>query len=374
MRAEGILSIFLEDSPKTPSNKDVVKTHTKKILLEIFPVRFFLRIFLQGGQRMDVSGFAQKLLHSSWQEKVSDVYLLPRKKSFEIFFRRQNRRWLHETLPEEDGRQLVRHFKFLANMDIAEKRKPQLGAFTSQMNDLQIRLRLSSVGDYLGAESLVLRFFQEDESITNRYLLYPQNYLESQTKKRGLHLFVGPTGSGKTTLMYRLAKNHPHFQQVITIEDPVEIEEQSFLQLQTNAQIGLTYEALIKVCLRHRPDCLIIGEIRDGETAMMVLRAALTGHVVFATLHAKNLAETYTRLEELGLKKAQVESVMQSVTFQRMVEIICPVCGNTKNLDCQKIHDACLVSVHPAQKWSQQLRKAWAYGFINADTYLQEKD
>lgn len=322
---------------------------------------------------MDIQVFAQRLLLAGWEKKVSDVYLLPQKERLMIYFRSQDQRQVFAELKKEAGGQLIRHFKFLAHMDIAEKRKPQLGAFTSEVKGEKVRLRISSVGDYLGEESLVLRFFQKNTQLQKNYLLFEKDYLLTQIQRRGLHLFVGPTGSGKTTLMYQLAKEQKNFQQIITIEDPVEIEEDSFLQLQTNSKIGLNYEALIKVCLRHRPDCLIIGEIRDEETCQMVLRAALTGHVVLATLHGKNLPEIFLRLEELGLSKSQIEKVIQTITFQRMVTVPCKFCQEKKQF-CETCQQGCLVSVYPKESFAKKLRKAWAYGFISKDSYKKEKD
>lgn len=259
-------------------------------------------------------------------------------------------------------------------MDIAEVRKPQLGAFTYPLGEAEVRLRMSSVGDYLGKESLVIRFFQKNEERAVQYLLPLKKSLFQGLNKRGLHLFVGPTGSGKTTLMYHVAKNEANFQQVITIEDPVEIEEPTFLQLQTNPKINLTYEALIKVCLRHRPDCLIIGEIRDIETAQMVFRASLTGHVVFATLHAKNRAEVYERLAELGLSGESLGHVLHSLIFQRMLPLVCAFCqleGREKNGFCPHCKEACLVD---GSDFNHQLRKAYAYGYLSAANYQREKD
>lgn len=321
---------------------------------------------------MDVKTYAQHLIEQSYKEKVSDVYLLKEKDKLQIYFRKHTKRYLHDSLEKNIGQQLIRHFKFLAHMDIAEKRKPQLGAFTSWVKDEELRLRLSSVGDYLGEESLVLRFFQKTPEIGKNYLLFEEEKLLNLLKKRGLHLFVGPTGSGKTTLMYRLAKRHPNFQQVITIEDPVEIEEESFLQLQTNHKIGLDYETLIKVCLRHRPDCLIIGEIRDQETAQMVFRAALTGHVVLATLHGKNLKEIFSRLEELGISRKQTKEIVRCITFIRMVQVPCKF-QCEKNSHCDTCKAATLTAIYPLEDLFTKLKRAWAYGFITDEIFYQEE-
>ena len=141
-------------------------------------------------------------------------------------------------------------------------------------------------GDYRGYESLVIRLLHDEE----RELRFWFDQLPDLKKKlagRGLYLFAGPVGSGKTTLMHALAQERFADQQVMSIEDPVEIKQDNMLQLQLNDQIGMTYDNLIKLSLRHRPDLLIIGEIRDRETARAVVRASLTGVTVFSTIHAK---------------------------------------------------------------------------------------
>ena len=139
-----------------------------------------------------------------------------------------------------------------------------------------------------------------------------------KTVRRGLYLFSGPVGSGKTSLMYRLALKEKR--QVITIEDPVEIEEPFFLQLQINPKIAQTYDTLLKLALRHRPDLLIIGEIRDESTAHAAVRAALTGHRVFATVHARNLEGTLIRIHELTKKKEELSECLAGVIYQELLE------------------------------------------------------
>lgn len=134
--------------------------------------------------------------------------------------------------------------------------------------------------------------------------------------ERGLFLFSGPTGSGKTTLMYHIARQVQG--RVITIEDPVEIEEPAFLQLQTNDKIDQTYDQLIKLSLRHRPDLLIIGEIRDKVTAKAAVRAALTGHTVLATVHAKGVKETKSRFIDLVGQVSELENCLNGVVYQEL--------------------------------------------------------
>lgn len=202
-------------------------------------------------------------------------------------------------------------------MDVGEKRKAQLGAISYRIEDQEQRLRLSTVGDYRGQESLVIRFLHPLSNIQLDYF-FPDDLplIREKIQEAGLYLFSGPTGSGKTTLMYHLAKGCSG--QVISIEDPVEIEEPAFLQLQTNLKIQQTYDQLIKLSLRHRPDLLIIGEIRDQTTAQAAVRAALTGHTVFATVHGKGVSETKERLIDLLGEATDIDSCLNAVFYQQL--------------------------------------------------------
>lgn len=215
---------------------------------------------------------------------------------------------------------------------------------------------------------MVIRFLHRfGEQAEHFFFPHQLNEIEASCQKRGLYLFSGPVGSGKTTTMYRVAKQRSGEQQVIAIEDPVEIEEKRFLQLQTNEKIQLTYEALIKVCLRHHPDILIIGEIRDGETAQAVIRAALTGHTIFATIHARNLLGVQRRLIELGGPEHELAECLQGIIYQQILTTTInkeQVAGIL--YDYFFFKEAVIKS-----SWQKNLRKAWAYGFITEKTYFQ---
>jgi len=205
-------------------------------------------------------------------------------------------------------------------MDVSERRKVQLGAITYSLPNKTQRLRLSTVGDYQHKESLVVRFLHQFGQSSEVYHLPEQlAVIEQNCKQRGLYLFCGPVGSGKTTLMYKLARKNNG--QVITIEDPVEIEEPHFLQLQVNEKIQQTYEELIKLSLRHHPDVLIIGEIRDSKTIQGAIRAALTGHCVYATLHAASLESAHARIFELGGEESLLNECLRGVIYQELFSV-----------------------------------------------------
>ncbi|KXT75383.1 competence type IV pilus ATPase ComGA [Streptococcus sp. DD12] len=266
-----------------------------------------------------VQRLAKDLIAQAVQSQAQDIYLIPRKDEYECFLRVGDKRQAVGTYPLEKGKQLISHFKFLAGMNVGEQRRTQLGSCDYLWSGHQtVSLRLSSVGDYRSLESLVLRVLYDGERDLN-FWFSGFEQVESILAGRGLYLFSGPVGSGKTSLMYQLARTHFKNQQTLTIEDPVEIKQEDMLQLQLNDSIGMTYDNLIKLSLRHRPDLLIIGEIRDSETARAVIRASLTGATVFSTIHAKSIPGVYARLIELGVSPQELANCLQGIIYQRLI-------------------------------------------------------
>lgn len=202
-------------------------------------------------------------------------------------------------------------------------RRPQLGAFKFTYAHQKINLRLSSVGDYQGRESLVIRFIYPLNDISFNFLVPHQwDILQEYRQQRGLILFAGPMGAGKTTTMYQLARQLLPKQVVLTIEDPVEIDHPGFIQLQVNELAGMDYESLLKLGLRHRPDVFIIGEIRDSQTAAMSVQAALSGHLVLGTIHARNAYGVVSRLQQLGIDSYYLQQVLTAVSYQRLIPLV----------------------------------------------------
>lgn len=320
---------------------------------------------------LDIRKLSHELIQWGVEHHAQDLYVLPKGETMELFFRYGKSKVIFKKIPLDEGEKLIFHFKFIGGMDVGERRKTQMGAATYEIGGLQRRLRLSTVGDFKNRESLVIRFLHQfGEESENFFLPKQLIEIEKNSYKRGLYLFSGPVGSGKTTVMYRIAKQNGFARQVITIEDPVEIEDEDFLQLQTNEKINLTYEALIKVCLRHRPDILIIGEIRDQKTAGAAIRAALTGHTVFATLHARNLAGVYQRLLELGSQQGELEECLQGIIYQRMLT---STTNRTKNEGI--LFDYSFRGLQQtSSNWNENLRKVWAYGFISEAVFYEEKE
>ena len=262
---------------------------------------------------------AKELIKQAVAIGVYDIYLTVHSAVYRIYFRDNQARFLHEELSEAEGQALLAHFKFLAGMNTGERRRSQLGSCWYGLDDeMDRRLRLSTVGDFEGRETLVIRILHES-SQELKFWFEDRAFLESLSCGRGLYLFAGPVGSGKTSLMMDLARRYFSKKQVMTIEDPVELVESDFVQLQVNEVIGNGYDELIKLSLRHRPDLLIVGEIRDEQTARAVLRASLTGYTVFSTVHARSVSGVWSRLLELSLSEWELKNSLRAVIYQRLI-------------------------------------------------------
>lgn len=267
---------------------------------------------------MKIKNEALDVIKKAVDLRASDVFFMPKEMGVEIDFRINRGVMNYKMLSIDNGSEIINWFKFSAQMDIAEHRRPQNGSMIFEDDEKKYYLRFSSVGDYLGKESLVIRIIY---SLSESRYFFPEQFeiLERLSKKRGLIITSGPTGSGKTTTMYELAKRLCNNQVVMTIEDPVEIHESRFLQSQVNLSAGISYMELLKAALRHRPDILIIGEIRDSETARLAVDAALSGHLVLATVHAKSTYQTVSRLISLGVGKVELSNCLTAVSYQRLL-------------------------------------------------------
>lgn len=269
---------------------------------------------------MKVDDFAKEMFNNAQKNNASDIYLLPSDNKYKVYFRVFDICQDFVIMDKETAVKLIVHLKFIANMNVGENRRIQLGATNYDIEGKIIRLRISTVGDYRNQESMVIRLLHDFVKEEVRFILPEQkNQIVDLIEERGLYLFCGPVGSGKTTLMNYLAEKIFENQQIISIEDPVEIENRQILQLQINRAIGLSYSELIKLSLRHRPDLLIVGEIRDSETARSVIHAALTGYTVFSTVHAKSPSSIVSRMIELGITSSEMEHTLKGSVYQRVL-------------------------------------------------------
>ena len=255
---------------------------------------------------------------------------------------------------------MINYFKFIAQMDVSEHRRPQVGSYIFKNNKQSqvVFLRFSVLGEFSGKESLVIRLINSIQN--NRYFFIEQvDLLTAAAIKRGLILTSGPTGSGKNSTMYYLAKKLAHQKVVMTIEDPVEVFEPEFLQTQINLEAGIDYESLLKAALRQRPDILIIGEIRDKVTARLAVDAALSGHLVLATVHARSTLQTIARLKGLGIDSVELANCLNCVSYQRLIQTI-------------DGEIACLLDIASGETLHKEINKSKTGDFINWRENLAE--
>ncbi|MEB6547515.1 GspE/PulE family protein [Heyndrickxia sporothermodurans] len=290
---------------------------------------------------MTIEKIADLLLDQALKLNATDVHIIPRKDDYHVQLRFNGRLTPYRELTVEIGERLISHFKFMSAMDISEKRKPQSGSFHLFVHQKKTSLRISTLPTALLKESLVIRILPQNQSVTiDEISLFP-----TFTKKlkallmhsHGMVIFTGPTGSGKSTTMYTLVEHCSNQlkRNVITLEDPVEQQNSSFLQVQVNEKAGITYSTGLKAILRHDPDIIMVGEIRDSETAKIAIRAALTGHLVLSTLHTRDAKGAIYRLLEFGVQWHEIEQTLIAVTAQRLVKLKCPFCGNVCSTYCR---------------------------------------
>ena len=272
------------------------------------------------------------LLQYAFDQRASDIHIEPRRTVGDIRFRIDG--VLHQVyqVPANVSIAIVNRIKTLGRMDVAEKRRPQDGRLKTKTPDQkEIELRLSTVSTALG-EKMVLRIF--DPVVLQRNFkelgLTPKEYESWEgltSQPHGIILVTGPTGSGKTTTLYstlrQLATSKVN---VCTIEDPIEMVEPTFNQMQVQHSIGLDFASGVRSLLRQDPDIIMIGEIRDIETAEMAIQSALTGHLVLSTLHTNDAPSAITRLMEIGIPSYLINATVLGVVAQRLVRTLCPHC------------------------------------------------
>ncbi len=233
---------------------------------------------------------------------------------------------------------MVSRVKILCSLDIAEKRLPQEGRTTIRVQEREMDLRVSILPSRYG-ESIVIRVLQAEIPLGLTHLGMEGPILTHLEKildhRSGLMLVTGPTGCGKTTTLYAcLDQLNDATRKIVTIEDPIEYSLKGAIQMQVMPQIDLTFGRLLRTVLRHDPNVIMVGEIRDQETAEIAIRTALTGHLVFSTLHTNDAASTITRLMEMGIEPYLVASSLSCAIAQRLVRTICSRCGGKRCVTC----------------------------------------
>jgi type II secretory ATPase GspE/PulE/Tfp pilus assembly ATPase PilB-like protein len=278
------------------------------------------------------------MLARAMQMQASDVYLLSDEEGLTIAVRQWGMVRTLRTIPAEKGRQLLVHVKAMAGMDIVNTRRPADGRWIQTVAGKKVDLRLSSVPTLYG-EDLTIRLLSRDaQSLTLENLgMTQRNVHDVQAilnNPSGLLLVCGPTGTGKTTTMYScLARLHNGKRKINTIEEPIEYSLPGVRQSQVNPKIGVEYADLLKSILRQAPDVIMVGEIRDAETAITAVRAANSGHLVLATLHAPVSAGAVQSLLALGVHPHFLATSLLGVLAQRLVRKLCPACKKPFELE-----------------------------------------
>jgi general secretion pathway protein E len=302
------------------------------------------------------------ILSQAVTHRASDIHIEPSDRQFAVRVRVDGVMRDLQSSPADRFDATVCRIKILSQLDIAERRLPQDGRMTARIHGESFDVRVSILPGARG-ESVVLRLLRQDRP---SYALADLGMLADHTVQfegwvaapNGIVLVTGPTGSGKTTTLYTaLDLGNDGLKKIITVEDPVEYKLQGIVQCQVNADIGYSFANALRSILRHDPDVILIGEIRDAETAGIAVQSALTGHLVFSTLHTNSAAGAVTRLSDMGVDRFLLASSLRGIMAQRLVRRLCPHCKQpVEQLDAKEM--ALLESMVPAKSLVQEEAQA----------------
>jgi len=272
------------------------------------------------------------LLAQAIDENASDIHLEPDERAFAVRFRIDGILHHRSTLPREQFDAVASRIKLISGADIAERRLPQDGRISTRAGGKEMDVRVSCVPSVHG-ESIVLRLLHKERGHLDFASMgmekdHLRQLMRLVTEPHGILLVTGPTGSGKSTSLYTaLAAINDGSRKLITVEDPVEYQMPGVIQIQTLDDIGYSFACALRAILRQDPDVIMIGEIRDLETAEIAIQSALTGHLVFSTLHTNDCLSTFTRLTDMGVEPFLVGSAIRAVQAQRLVRKLCARCS-----------------------------------------------
>jgi type IV pilus assembly protein PilB len=274
--------------------------------------------------------------------RASDIHIEPQEPDMRIRYRVDGILLNAIEVPSSAQREVISHVKILADMDISERRIPQNGHISFDHDDKNYDLRVSSL-PAIGEEKIVIRILDTSTSLAslNQIIKEPDNYEKITSMINcpyGMLLLTGPTGSGKTTTLYSIIEylNVPE-RNIVTIEDPVEYRLKGITQVQIKPEIGRTFASGLRNILRQDPDIILVGEIRDFETAEIAVSAALTGHLVLSTLHTNSALGAVSRLVRLGIPSYQVASSLLGAVAQRLIRLVCPDCREEYKLSAEEL-------------------------------------
>lgn len=271
------------------------------------------------------------IISKAVKDRASDIHIEPDEATLRVRYRISGSMREEASPPKTMQRELISRIKIAADLDVSEKRLPQDGRFMVSVDGSAVDLRVSTLPTIHG-EKIVIRILDQRNLMTSfRDLGFREKLLEAWTniisKPEGLILISGPTSSGKTSTLYATLREINSIEKnIITVEDPVEYSLPLINQIQINEKAGLTFPSSLRAMLRQNPDIIMIGEIRDTETAQMAIRSSLTGHLVFSTIHTNDAPSAITRLIDMGVEKYLVVSALKGVLAQRLVRVNCQKC------------------------------------------------
>ncbi len=291
-------------------------------------------------QEASVVKFVNQIIWEAHKDRATDIHLEPQEMDLRIRYRVDGVLHAIPVPPQLKRFQsaIISRIKVMANMDIAEKRLPQDGRISLRVKGEEIDVRVSTMPTVYG-ESVSLRLLMRSSGMLGLDKLGmaerdTKTLLKLITKPHGILLVTGPTGSGKSTSLYAwLHTINSTDLRILTIEDPIEYEMAGVNQINVRAEIGMTFAVGLRHILRQDPDVIMVGEIRDKETAEIAIRAALTGHLVFSTLHTNDAAGAVTRLIDMGIEPFLVASSVEGLVAQRLVRRLCPACKKPREVD-----------------------------------------
>jgi len=286
---------------------------------------------------------ANQIIREAYDQGASDIHIEPYlgKQATMIRFRRDGACYKYQEVPHTHSRPLVSRIKIMAKLDIAEKRLPQSGKIKLKYGRKDVELRVEVTPTAGGREDIVLRILASGKPLSVENMAFSEANLNKLIdlieKPYGIILVVGPTGSGKTTTLHSILGhiNRPELK-IWTAEDPVEITQYGLRQVQTHAKIGYTFAEAMRSFLRADPDVIMVGEMRDAETASIGLEASLTGHLVLSTLHTNSAPETVTRLIDMGMNPLNFADALLGILAQRLVRTLCSECKEAYHPDKQE--------------------------------------
>ncbi len=282
------------------------------------------------------------MLQHAFDTRASDIHIEPKRDHSLIRFRIDGVLHDIQKMPKVVHAAVTSRIKAMSRLDIAEKRRPQDGRVKTTRNDREIELRVSSLPVAFG-EKIVMRVFDpqvvmQDLSNLGFYAEELEVFNDFISRPHGIILVTGPTGSGKTTTLYSALKAISNREQnITTIEDPIEMVYDEFNQTSVQTKVGITFASALRHILRQDPDIIMIGEIRDAETAQYAIQAALTGHLVFSTLHTNDAASSISRLVDLGIERFLISSTLIGSMAQRLVRKICNSCPTDRYLTPEEV-------------------------------------